>query len=488
MRKLFILSVLSSILFCSIKMEGFYEGQYGRSYESDVFEWNIWEPNLYLETRLYGEPVNNSHFYIKFYTDKDYYNSERPLAVLSEGHIGFQGDKNGNGFRTTFFTRESQHYWLDGSMLGMINTSSVDNGGNGQGVRFDFWHAYGGSVSYVFSDFSQDSGDDIHLFRYRQSFMNNKINTGLFFQRKHYPSGDINDYNQVIGYDLKVRAGKYYFTTEVAISDVPSDSLTSNLTSSYDKKEFFKSNFAIKSEARGFRIGNPKLGYWFFTPGVFSYGNTYRNYMGDDQSNRYGYWINSSYLVPERAITFMLNFSQSQKVIGDTTVVFLDSFYSEEEIFDPETNIYTGVYVEFINGFKGKISFNKKNEKWQGVHYRHYDFFSELSVENRLAKLLGQFKIKDLGEVWEKHIMGIELSINLTEKWRFFTRGMIANDRSGSRYSVLTELKYSMSGNSELYFQYGPTNWGQYGLVDDEGFSSSGMMRKELRLIIKGWF
>ena len=91
---------------------------------------------------MYGEPVNNSHFYIKFYTDKDYNNSERPLAVLSEGHIGFQGDKNGNGFRTTFFTRESQHYWLDGSMLGIVNTGSVNNDGNGQGVRFDIWNPY----------------------------------------------------------------------------------------------------------------------------------------------------------------------------------------------------------------------------------------------------------------------------------------------------------------------------------------------------------
>ena len=61
-----------------------------------------------------------------------------------------------------------------------------------------------------------------------------------------------------------------------------------------------------------------------------------------------------------------------------------------------------------------------------------------------MAKLLGQFKIKDLGVVWEKHIMGIELSVNLTDQWKFFTRGMIANDRAGSRYSVLTEFKYSI--------------------------------------------
>ena len=109
-------------------------------------------------------------------------------------------------------------------------------------------------------------------------------------------------------------------------------------------------------------------------------------------------------------------------------------------------------------------------------------------MENSLAKLLGQFKIKDLGETWEKHIAGIELSVNLTEKWRCCTRGIIAEDRVGSRFSIFTELQYRMSGNTELYLQYGPNYWGLYGLVNDDGFASSGMMNKEVKLILKGWF
>ena len=52
----------------------------------------------------------------------------------------------------------------------------------------------------------------------------------------------------------------------------------------------------------------------------------------------------------------------------------------------------------------------------------------------------------------------------------------------------LGKLQYRMSGNTELYLQYGPSHWGQYGLVNDDGFVSSGMMKKEIKLIIKGWF
>jgi len=482
----FILILLNTGILHGINMEGFYEGQFGKSYESDIFKWNMWDPNFYLETRFFGSPAYDSDYYIKFYTYKDY-QSQRPVAVFSEGHIGFRQENNGSGFHGTLFSRESQHYWLDGSMLGVVNTVSVNNDSNGQGARFDFWHSWGGSMTYVFSDFSQDGGDDIHLFRFRQSLFSNNLNTGISLQQKNYPSGEHQDYNRVVACDLRAHFGRYYLSTEIAKTEVPGDSLVNQLNNRYSDDEIFKSNIAIKSELRGFRIGSPKTGHWFLIPGIFSYGNTYRNYMGDNQSNRQGYWINSYYLVPNHAITFMLNHSQSKKIVADTITVFLDSLQSKE-IFDPVSNTYAGVYIEFINGFKGKIAFNKKDEKWQGSDYRHYDFFSELSVENRLAKLLGQYKIKDLGEIWEKHIIGMELSINLSDRWRFFTRGIIADDQIGSRYSVFTELQYRTGGNTELYLQYGPSYWGQYGLVNDDGFASSGSMRKEVKLILKGWF
>ena len=74
-------------------------------------------------------------------------------------------------------------------MLGIINTGSVNNDGNGQGGRFDLWHRLNGSLTYVFSDFSQGEGDDIHLIRYRQSLFKNKFNSGIFFQRIFYSNG-----------------------------------------------------------------------------------------------------------------------------------------------------------------------------------------------------------------------------------------------------------------------------------------------------------
>ncbi len=485
-RKILIMNLINLCCFSySMNIEGFYESQIGRTQESDSFDWNIWDPNFYLETRMYGNPNNNTSYYIKFYPYKDYNDSFRSLAVLSESNISFRDDKNNFGFNSILFFRESQHYWLDGSMLNLINTGVVNNDSNGQGARLDLWHKLNGSMTYVFSDFSQGDSDDIHLIRYRQSFLNNKVNAGFYMLRKNYSSGISNEYNQVLASDLKLFIGRYFFNTEIAVSEVPSDATIEVLNNSYDKNEILKSNVAFQTEFRGLRLGAPNFGYWFINPGIFSFGNTYRNYLGDNQSNKYGYWVNTYYLVPERAITLVMNYSFYEKIIPDT--ISLD-YISEKMITNPIRNLYTEIYIEFVNGFKGKISFNKKDEYWQGQYYKHYDILSELSVENYLAKLLAQYKIKDLGEIWEKQITGVELSVNLTDQWKFFTRGMIANDRVGSRYSFFTEFQYRTSGNTELYLQYGPNYLGQYGLANDDSFASSGSMVKELKIILKGWF
>ena len=474
----------------NINMEGYLEGQFWRTFNSENFEWDMPTPKFLVETRFHGSPIANTNYYFKFYAESDYYENDRPLALFSEGHINFKQEKNGKGFSTTLFTRENGNYWTDGSMLGILNTGSVDNNGNGQGVRLDAWHNHNGSMTYVFSDFSSGEGDDIHLFRYRQSINEGKINTGLFFQRKHFASGTDKEFNQVVATDYKMRLGKYYINTEAAVSSVPSDSLVNALNEDYHQEfgSFFKSNIAAKAEISGFRLGTPKLGYWFFTPGVFTYGKTYRNYMGDNQSNKFGFWINSYYHIPYRAITFTLNYNGSKLIEADEFFVAEEDFYDDIKSFETSTNLFSEIYVEFINGFKGKASFNKKDEMWQGTIYKHYDLFTELSVENRLAKLLTQFKIKDIGEIWEKQIAGIELGVNLTEKWRLFARGMVANDRASSRNSIFGEIQYRFSGNAEFYLQYGPSWWGQWGLVNDDGFVSNGNMQKEIKLIIKGWF
>ncbi len=480
-----------------IKMEGYLEGQFGRTYDSDEYKWNMWDPNYYIETRFFSSPLKNAEMFFKIYADNDkgtdtYKNSGRAEALLGEGHVQYLYEKYGWGAKSVLFTRESGHYWTDGSMLGIVNTGSVNNGGNGQGVRFDTWYPYGGSFTYVFSDFSSGEGDDVHLMRYRQS-LSERVRFGVFYQRKNYSTAQENDYNEVAAVDFHAGMGRYILNTEFAWSDVPAEEDVQAQNDEYSGfNDFFKSNVAAKAELMGFRIGTAKLGYILMKPGVWSYGDTYRNYMGEDHRNEYGYWLDTKYLVPNRAITITLNYSTWRNQVADTVYVttLQDTMYvsKPKEVYNPGTNLYSEMYIEFVKGFKGKVFFNKKDEETNNTLEKHYDLFMELSVENRLAKLLTQFKIKDMGEDSEVQLTGVEVSVNLTDKWKFFMRGMIATDDVGSRHSIFGEIQYRLSGNTELYLQYGPSWWGQYGLVNDDSFATGGDMQKEVKLILKGWF
>ena len=128
-----------------IKMEGYLEGQFGRTYDSEEYKWNMWDPNYYIETRFFSSPIRNAEVFFKIYADNDkgreaYTESGQAEAVFGEGHVQYRYEKKGWGAQSVLFTRESGHYWTDGSMLEIVKTGSVNNGGNGQGVRLDAWY------------------------------------------------------------------------------------------------------------------------------------------------------------------------------------------------------------------------------------------------------------------------------------------------------------------------------------------------------------
>ena len=498
---LFLFTILGGCLLNSLplKYEGYFQGEYGSVYDSDEFKWNIWDANIYFENRFYSDPLPGTNAYLKFYSDKEngeYKSGDLPVAILTEGHISFRQEKNRVGLESVLFTRESGRYWLDSSLLELLDVDKVKDSDNGQGVRCDFW-LKNTSLSNVISDFSSDSGDDVYLARLRQVLFKEKLRLGITYQRKNYSSGGKKEYNSVLAGDINVKISDYYLSYELSNSAVPSDQEIHDQLNEYRELDewnsIFKQNFASKGELSGIKAGSNALGFVTFTPGAYFYGDCYRNYMGKENENKYGGWINSSYLIPKRAVTITCNYNYNRKIVPDTLMIVNEIEDSDEEFikiesFDPETNLYTELYVEFINGFKWKLAFNKKDQKWRGYKYKHYDLFTELQVENRLAKLMTQFKIKDLGETEEIQIWGIETSVNLTDKWRFFSRGLLANDRSGSRISIFGEISYKIGGNTEAYFQYGSSEYGRYGLVNDDGFATGGNMKNEVKLIVRCWF
>jgi hypothetical protein len=494
-------------LIAQVRLEGYMESQFGATKNANNFNWNMWDPNINIETRFFASPAANTEAYMKLYAEKyDKFNTllQNTEVVLTEAHIKYRTEYKNRGIGAALFTRDQSFYWTDGSMLGLLNTGSVNDGGNGQGGRLDLWYPGNGSLTYVFSDYSGGQNDDIHLLRLRQSIIRDKLFMGGFYQRKNYGTSTSRlNYNEIYASDIRwTIAKKYYLAAEFACSAVPSeagvtaeavhyqeafsqDLRFSNFASikdiANDARNLLKSNVASQIEFRGFRISHQKWGSWFINPGAYTYGKDYRNYMGTNTSDKLGCYINTYYIVPQRAITLTMNYNYSSNQ-GKNLV------HETEMIMDKNSGVYSEAYIEFVNGFKGKFSYNMKDDWWKGTHYDHNDLFSELSVENRIAKLLFQFKLKDIGVPQEKQIIGMETGINLTTHWRLFARGMILDNRAEANHSIFGELQYIPGNNTEFYLQYGPSYWGAYGLVNDDGFTNNGTMSQEIKMIIKCWF
>ncbi len=494
---IFIMLALTGSLFAGqFRIEGFYETMYGRIYDADKERLNVWDPHFSLETRMIANPVANTEMFLKFYANGDskddaYRQDKIMQPVLGEMFIKYRQEKNNNGFEVKLFSRGGGSYWLDGTMLEVLRTDDVKDGDNGQGCRLDFWHNKDGGLSYVFADNSDGSGDDLHLLRLRQNFLDKDIRSGLFFLRKNYPQAQKNDFNQVIAGDINAKfLKKYYLRADLSVSQVPAEGELTDESRSYHRGSlvnYLKSNMAAKVELSGFKIGKAMYGYWSFTPSVWSFGNTYRNYMGNNQSNEFGYRINSYYLVPQRAITFSLNYLHFKKY--NPVEYYSDELEAYKIDHEENSEIFAELYLEFVNGFKGKTYYKSYTKSEKGVKKTYNSIFGELIVENKLAKLRLQAKKKDIGMIWEKEIFGIETQVNLTDKFTFFTRNLLVTDRVGNRHSTFYELQYRIFGNTELYMQYGPSGYGSDGLIEnDGGFASGGKMVKEIKFIIKGWF
>ncbi|HNX01990.1 MAG TPA: hypothetical protein PKK33_11525, partial [Candidatus Cloacimonadota bacterium] len=283
-------------LCAQVRMEGYMESQFGATKNANNFNWNMWDPNINIETRFYANPAAYTEAYMKLYAEKyDKFNTllTNTELVLSEAHVKYRKEYKNYGVATAFFIRDQSFYWTDGSMLGLLNTGSVTDG-NGQGGRLDLWFPWNGSVTYVFSDYSNGQNDDIHLLRLRQSIIKDKLFMGAFYQRKNYGNSTLRlNYNEIYASDLHWTINKkYYVAAEFACSTVPSEpsvmdeasqyqnALASDLNLSHftfnkqlgiDARNLLKGNVASQIEVRGFRLGRDNLGYWFINPGGYTF-------------------------------------------------------------------------------------------------------------------------------------------------------------------------------------------------------------------------
>ncbi|OQX84598.1 MAG: hypothetical protein B6D63_04170 [Candidatus Latescibacteria bacterium 4484_7] len=500
----FLVSICLSNAFAVSKFEGYYEIE--ASLQRMERHWQFGPPDAegmprhYMELKYFSYPQNNMESFFKFRVESnrdEYLTPEieykNPLYIGAEGHLKFKGDK----WETYLFYRQNRFWIPDEPLLNLVDQDKIKNdnwGPQSSGIRADFWNidlwkvkGLGGTFIY-FDDGSTFNwtgnpkdqiadGTDNLIMRLRKKSFGDRIEMGTMFLRKDWTNTSVpkhylgSSYNNVYSFDLAfyprniVRTGlslgplnleNSSWITEYAVSKDPFQIETSEIRSNENK-------FAFSTEVRNVRISNLILHAWYN-----NFGENFRDYLSrrfDEERNfnRKQYHIEGIFLVPKKAITATVSYDFYKKRIID----------EEGGKLRPSYNLYSELYIEFIKGFKGKIGYNR----WHGFDasgevfdfYTYPNLFVELSVENKLAKVRIQARMRDFGTFREVVAYGYDMEFNATGKLKGYFRILNVNEETEARATVFAQIRYDTGYGAEFFVEYGDP-WQSEFLVNTDHF------------------
>jgi hypothetical protein len=505
-------ALLAAPGFAATKIEGEYQlmmdmRKWDRPFLWD-FDSNSFDNYNNIQFRLFSQPMAGVESFMKFeaaFNPSDN-NSPSPEFKWREGHVRFRREAGPRGVDVYAFSRQDRFY-VDWHLVPW-----VFGRGDAQGVRVDTWGWNKTSATLIASDRSGEFNPanfpdvphqprdsiagqrakrtaDAWLFRLRRSFLKeDALRTGLTWNRFEGWTGQDSisspaPWNSVVGVDLRWRVKGLDVSVEYGQSfDAISrpDSIHAPVVTFFREPLGFRLDDAaiVQSEIRSFKFGTARTGYLNTTPGWWSRGPKWQNSLGGPGSDETGFFLNSYYLFPERAMTYTNNLLW----YGPRT-------YSQTKTRE----LYNELYVEFINGFTGKTAYKRRdvyrNSSTASTRETRLDWFNELQVESRLAWLRIQTKLRDIGTPAKKELFVVENSINLSPKTKVYNRFAFGNDPSVLRKAVFTQLQYRPTGNMEMFLQYGPDYIGGGSMPVDEGnLNGSGDQRDLIKFILKGNF
>lgn len=494
------------------KLEGEYVVQLDVRKQDRFFPWdydyNIDDSWGSVQFRLFSQPMPGAEAFVKFEEDWNRYgnNGRRPEFQYHESHLRYRWEKAGRGFDTYVFSRQDR-YWVENHLIEVVRPGTMTDGGNGQGIRLDLFGYARTNVTYILSDFSGQSTqntnrgdprnpvgtDDAHVFRARREFLGGALRTGITYNRLVQAFGYPDDPKRERGH-TEVFAGDLRCTlrgTDILLEYA--QSRNTNTAPQFRRGRFDRlhlgdlahpdralpSDAVLRAEIRSLRIGSPRLGYYSIAPSYWFLGSDYNNPLGDPKNDERGMWINTWYLVPQRAITLTLNYLRYKK-----------ERFEQKDI----TEFYGEIYTEYVNGFRSKIAHRRRktrdyaNPLFTDITKNH-DLFAEVQVESHLAWMRIQGKIKDIGTERRKELASLETSVNLTRTVKVYNRFAFANDPARVRKGLFSELQFRPRPNMEMFLSYGPWWIGDNPNPVDDGDLEGGADNKDIvKFTLRGVF
>jgi len=508
------------------KFEGFYEVQLSlqRSGEHWQFGPYLGEnmPQHYFELKHLSYPYTDleSFFKIRAQTNFDEfqttvpYEYKTPPFLAAEGHLKLRQKK----WESYIFYRQNRSWLHDEPLLNLIDEDKIKNdnwGPQSSGVRADFWdinlwnvRGLGGTLiyfddggTYNWTDNPQNAvadGTDNLIFRLRKKSFRERLELGATYLRKDWTNTSVSpkyraqSFNDVLSADIAfyprniVETGlsvgpldleNLSFITQYAYSRDPYNTETVDVRSK-------KHQFAISTEVREIHL------YDLIIHGWYNYfGENFRAYMSrrfdeDREFNRKQYHIEGIWLVPRKAITLTASYDYYKKI-------FIDE---EGGNYRPTYNLYTEAYVEFIKGFKGKIAYNR----WHGFDgsgevfdfFTYPNLFAELSVENSIAKVRIQGRVRDFNTFREVYAYAYDMEFNATGKLKGYLRILNVNEKTEARATAFAQVRYDVGWGAEFFVEYGDPNQSN-DMVNTDWFVNEGAnnrMEQRVKMFIKIYF
>jgi hypothetical protein len=458
-------------------------------------------PRQYFELKYLTWPYTDleSFFKLRVESNRDEYLTpehefKNPPWIGAEGHLKIRRNK----WESFIFMRQNRFWIHDEPLLNLVDQDKIKNdnwGPQTSGIRADFWDVelgkltgLGGTLIYFddggtfnWGERAVADGTDGFIVRLRKKSWGDRIELGSTFLRKDWTNTGVpkhylgTSFNEVLAFDASFYPRNIIGTgfswgplnlentswiTEYAVSRDPFQIETSEVRTNENR-------FAWASEVRNIRFWN-----FIFHGRYLDIGENFRDYMSwrwDDgrEFNRRWYHLEGILLFPKKAITATVAYDFYKKRIVD----------EEGGNLRPTYNFYSELYIEFIKGFKGKIAYNR----WHGFDaagevfdfFTYPNLFAELSVENRLAKVRIQARIRDFDTFREVSAYGFDMEFNATGKLKGYFRILNVNEETEARATVFAQLRYDIGYGAECFIEYG-NPWQSDNLVNTDHFVNEG--------------
>ncbi len=470
-----------ALLWAGVNIDGFYESNLllnGR------LRWTLEEPHNCLELRFRGSPMHNLEGFLKIsaQTDRFFNNNAAEryrLYDMVEAHTKFRWDK---GLEIVAFARENR-FWFPQGLMELVSQWVVNDGGNAQGIRVDFWNLWKFYGVAIHSDYSQSGGEDANILRLNLPLAGDKIRISSTLARKDWEGGSQN-FNTVVSVDGYAALGRLVpFLSKFGTIGCAAEFARSRIPEPIDSVD----NTAFRAEIRELRVGD-----FGFRLGYRDIGANFRSYLSSDYDqgqkfNEKGFNVNASYFFPTKAVNITTSYDEYW---APQTRTFPPSRANPLHRFQ---EWYNELYVEFIHDIKYKVYY-KYYRGWDQNYdaYKVYPtLFNEVSFEDYFAKVKLQFRWKDIDAPYEIYAFGVEINTNLTKNLKLYMRAVNVNEIAESRQTVFAQLQYHAFSNTEFFLEFGNPYDSDGDLTNDDDFvnvNSSAGIARQIRAIVKIYF